>query len=99
MPNTIENQMRGPMLGTCGRVSWIGVVCLITIALMAACNAKGAEPSEGSSEESNAARLLSGLPADSAQFAFAEVDLILQVRACVRRWSTDLMSYEIGAVA
>ena len=45
---------------------------------MAACNAGGAEPSEGSSEESNAATLLSGLPADSAQFAFAEVDLILQ---------------------
>ena len=82
MPNTIENQMRGPMLGTCGRVSWIGVVCLITIVLMAACNAGGAEPSEGSSEESNAATLLSGLPADSAQFAFAEVDLILQ-RPCM----------------
>ena len=86
------------MIGKTGKAFAIGFLCSIVPLLMAACDAGGAEPSEGSSEESNAARLLSGLPADSAQFAFAEVDLILQVQAWLRRSSTDLMSCGRGAV-
>ena len=66
------------MQNICSRVLWIGFLFLIAALLMAACDAGGVDPSEGSPEESNAARLLRGLPTDSAQFAFAEVDLVLQ---------------------
>ena len=66
------------MIGRTGKAFAFGFLCLIVPILVTACDAGGSDPSEGSIEESNAARLLRGLPAESSQFAFAEVDLILQ---------------------
>ena len=66
------------MLRICNRALWAGLLYLIFTALLAACDAGGAEPSQEFPDGSNAAMLLRGLPADSSQFAFAEIDLVLQ---------------------
>ena len=69
------------MLEICGRTLRVGFLCLIAALLLAACDAWDTNPSEDypkEIEDSNAARLLRGLPADSLHFIFVEADLVLQ---------------------
>ena len=69
------------MLRILRKATWIGLLCLIATTLTSACDAEGANPTGGPSDESaasNPARLLSLLPTGSLIFIFAEVELVWQ---------------------